>query len=91
MADDVKSLRILKEGVSLKNIFKEEFLEKLDENFGDLEVVPVGVAFILKRDEITDDFVNLTNRDDDDIANNIVLIDVGKKPEYMDFINKSLE
>lgn len=91
MVGDEKSLRILKEGVSLKDIFKEEFLKKLDENFGDLDVLPVAVALVLKNDEITDDVINLTYRDDDDINNNILLIDVGKNPEHMEAIKKSLE
>ena len=91
MADDVKCLRILKEGMSLKDIFKEEFLNKLDENFGDLEVFPVGVAFALKNEEITEDMINLTYRDDDDINNNVIVIDIGKNPDNMDLIKKSLE
>lgn len=91
MIDDAKCLRILKEGISLKDIFKEEFLNKLDENFGELEIFPVGVAFALKNGEITEDMVNLTYRDDEDIKNNILLIDVSKNPEYMDSIKKSLE
>lgn len=91
MVEDVKCLRILKEGISLKDIFKEEFLNKLDENFGDLEVFPVGVAFVLKNEEITDDMINLTYRDDDDINNNIIVIDIGKNPEHMEAIQKSLE
>ena len=83
--DDDKCLRIL------KDIFKEEFLNKLNENFDNVEIIPVGVAFILKNDEITEDMINLTYRNDDDINNNIVLIDVNNNPENMDSIKKSLE
>lgn len=91
MVDEVKCLRILKEGISLKDIFKEEFLNKLDENFDGLDIFPVGVAFALKNGEITEDMINLTYRDDDDITNNIIVIDIGKNPENMDLIKKSLE
>ena len=41
MAEYVKCLRILKEGVSLKDIFKEEFLNKLDENFDNVDIFPL--------------------------------------------------
>ena len=91
MEEDVKCLRILKEGISLKDILKEEFLNKLEANFEDLEVVPVGVAFALKNGEITEDMNNLTYRDDADITNNVIVIDIGKNPENMDLIKKSLE
>ena len=50
MTEEVKCLRILKEGISLKDIFKEEFLNKLDENFDNVEIFPVGVAFVLKNE-----------------------------------------
>ncbi len=90
MADDVKSLRILKEGVSLKDIFKEEFLDKLNENLGDNEVIPIGAAFILKNGEVTEDMFNLAYRSDDDIDANIILIDVNNNPDNMDIIQKSL-
>lgn len=91
MADEVKCLRILKEGISLKDIFNEEFLNKLDENFDNVEIFPVGVAFVLKNEEITEDMINLTYRNDDDINNNIILIDVNNNPDNMDPIKKSLE
>ena len=91
MAEDVKLLRILKEGVSLKDIFKEEFLNKLDENFDNVDIFPVGVAFILKNEEITEDMINLTYRNDEDINNNIILIDVNNNPKNMEPIKKSFE
>lgn len=91
MAEDVKCLRILKEGISLKDIFKDEFLNKLNDNFEDLDVFPVGVAFVLKNGEITEDMFNLTYRNDEDINNNILLIDVNNNPDNMDYIKKSLE
>ena len=84
-------MRILKEGISLKDMFKEEFLNKLDENFDNVEIFPVGVAFILKNEEITEDMINLTYRNDDDINNNIILIDVNNNPDNMNPIKKSLE
>lgn len=91
MSDGVKCLRILKEDISLKDIFKEEFLNKLNENFEDNEIFPVGVAFILKNGEITEDMINLTYRNDEDISNNTIIIDVNNNPENIDLIKKSLE
>lgn len=91
MVDEVKCLRILKEGISLKDVLKEEFLNKLEANFEDLDVVPIGVAFALKNEEITEDMINLTYRDDEDINDNILVIDIGKNPEHMEAIKKSLE
>lgn len=90
MADDVKCLRILKENTSLNEIFNEKFLNKLEENFETLDIFPVGVAFILKNDEITEDMINLTYRNDEDIKNNVIVIDVNNNPDYLDAIKKSL-
>lgn len=91
MSEDVKCLRVLKEGVSLKDVFNEKFLNKLEKNFGELDIIPVGVAFALKDGEITKDMINLTYRDDGDIMDNILVIDIGKDPENIDLIIKSLE
>ena len=91
MADEVKSLRILKEGVSLKDIFNEEFLNKLNENSGDIEVIPVGAAFILKDGEITKDMFNLAYRNDEEISNDIVLIEVNDDPQNLEIIKNSLK
>ena len=90
MENDEKCLRILKKGVSLKDIFKDEFINKLNDNFENSEVVPVGVAFVLKNNEITEDMINLTYRNDEDINNEIVLIDVNNNPDNMNAIKKSL-
>ena len=90
MVEDVKCLRILKEGVSLKDIFKEEFLDKLNENFDDNEVIPIGAAFILRNGEVTEDMFNLAYRNDDDIDDNIILIDVNNNPGNMEIIQKLL-
>ncbi|MBE6508248.1 MAG: hypothetical protein E7Z77_02415 [Methanobrevibacter sp.] len=90
MADDVKCLRILKEGVYLEDIFKEEFLNKLNENFGDKKIIPVGAAFILKSGEVTEDIFNLAYRNDNEIDNNIVLIEVNDNPENLEIIKNSL-
>lgn len=91
MAEDVKSLRILKEDVSLKDIFKEEFLEKLNENFGDIDIFPVGVAFAVQKEDITDDIIQLNYRNDDEIKNNIVMIDIQNNPEYIKKIINSFK
>ena len=90
MNGEAKCLRILKEGVSLNDIFKEEFLIKLNENLEDNEVIPIGAAFILKNDDVTEDMFNLTYRNDDDLEDNIVLIDVKNNPSNMDIIQKLL-
>ena len=90
MADDVKCLRILKEGVSLEDIFKEEFLNKLNENSGDKEIIPVGAAFILKSGEITEDILNLGYRNDNEINTNIVFIEVNDDPKNLEIIKNSL-
>lgn len=90
MTDDVKCLRILKDGISLKDIFKDEFLNKLEENFKDYDVFPVGIAFVLKNGEITEDMINLSYRHDEDINSNTVLIDVNNNPDNMNAIKKSL-
>lgn len=91
MSEDIKCLRILKENISLKDIFKEEFLNKLNKNFEDNEILPVGIAFILKNEEITEDMINLTYRNDEDISNNTIIIDVNNNPENINRISKSLE
>lgn len=91
MTEDMKCLRILKEGVSLSDVFKEDFLDNLDENFGDFDVFPVGIAFAVQKEDITEDMINLTYRDDNDIQDNIIVIDVGKNPEHMDKILNSFK
>ena len=91
MAEDVKCLRILKEGISLKDIFKEEFLNKLNDNFEELDIFPVGVAFAVEKDDIDVDMINLAFRSDEDIKNNLVIIDVQKNPENMEKIIKVFE
>ncbi len=83
MVKDAKCLRILKEGISLKDIFEEEFLDKLNENFEDLDVFPVGVAFAVQKEDITADMIQLSYRNDDEIENNLVMIDVQKDYENM--------
>ncbi|MBE6505310.1 MAG: hypothetical protein E7Z73_06170 [Methanobrevibacter millerae] len=91
MVGDVKCLRILKEGISLKDIFKDEFLNKLNDNFEDLDIFPVGVAFAVEKDDIDVDMINLAFRSDEDIKNNLVIIDVQKNPENMEKIIKVFE
>lgn len=91
MVEDVKCLRILKEGISLKDIFKEEFLNKLNDNFEELDIFPVGVAFAVEKDDIDVDMINLAFRSDEDIKNNLVIIDVQKNPENMEKIIKVFE
>lgn len=89
MSEDVKCLRILKGGVSLKDIFKEEFLDKLNENFGELDVFPVGVAFAVQNEDITEDMIQLNYRNEDEINNNIVLIDAKNNHENINKIINS--
>lgn len=48
MVDDIKCLRSLQDNVSLKDIFKEDFLKKIEENFKEYDVLPIGLAFAKK-------------------------------------------
>lgn len=91
MVEETKCLRILKEGISLKDIFREDFLNKLDENFEDLDIFPVGIAFTVEKDDIDVDLINLVVRNDDDIKNNLVMIDVQKNPKNLEKIIKVFE
>lgn len=91
MVDEAKCLRILQGGMSLKDMFNEEFLNKLNDSFGDLDIFPVGVAFAVEKDDIDVDLINLAFRNDDDIKNNLVLIDVQKNPDNMEKIRKVFE
>jgi len=91
MQEDVKYLRVLQEDVSIKDIIKEDFLVKLEKNFEDINIFPVGIAFALEKENIDVDMINLAYRNDDDIKNNIVLIDVQKDPKNMEKIRKVFE
>ena len=91
MVEETKCLRILKEGISLKDIFREDFLNKLDENFEDLDIFPVGIVFTVEKDDIDVDLINLVVRNDDDIKNNLVMIDVQKNPKNLEKIIKVFE
>lgn len=91
MVDEAKCLRILQGDMSLKDMFNEEFLNKLNDSFGDLDIFPVGVAFAVEKDDIDVDLINLAFRNDDDIKNNLVLIDVQKNPDNMEKIRKVFE
>jgi hypothetical protein len=91
MQNDLKSLRVLQEEISIKDILKEDFLVKLEKNFDEIDIFPVGIAFALKKDDVAVDMINLTYRDDDDLENNVVLIDVQKDPTNMDNIRKVFE
>lgn len=75
MTEDVMCLRILKKDISINDIFKEEFLDNLKENFKDSDIFPVGVAFAIQKEDITEDIVQLSYRNDDEIKNDIVMID----------------
>lgn len=91
MADDIKCLKILKDETSLKDIFKEEFLNKLSENFGELDVFPVGIALAVQKEDITEDIIQLTHRNDDEIKKDIVLIDIQNDYNHMSKIINSLK
>lgn len=60
MVEEVKCLKILKEELSLNDIFKEEFLNKLDENFEGLDVFPIGIALAIQKEDITEDFIQVS-------------------------------
>lgn len=86
-----RSLKVIQEDISLKDIFNQEFLDKLKINFEDVDIIPIAVAFALKKDEITQDLINLSYRDDEDIENNTIIIDVQKNPDNLDSIIKTFE
>ena len=91
MINDARSLRVLQDEVSLKEVFNPVFLKKLEENFENLEVIPIGVSFVLREDEINKDIINLSYRNDEEIKSNTVLIDVQNNPETLETIKKILE
>ena len=91
MTDDIKCLRILLDNFSLKDIFKEDFLKKIEENFKEYDVLPIGLAFALKNGEITEDMISISYRNDDEIKDNIALVDVQTNPENLAIIKKVLE
>lgn len=91
MAEETKCLKILKDGVSLKSIFKEEFLNKLDENFEGLDVFPVGIALAIQKEDITEDIIQLTHRNDDEIKKDLVLVDIQNDYNYMSKIINTLK
>ena len=75
----------------LKKFLTLFFLKKLEENFENLEVILIGVAFVLKEDEINKDIINLSYRNDEEIKSNTVLIDVQNNHETLETIKKILE
>ena len=91
MTDDIKYLRVLKEGLSLKEIFSEEFLNKLKDNFEDFEILPVGVAFAIQKDNVTEDMIQLNYRTDDEMDNNIIMIDAQNNHENITRILNSFK
>lgn len=91
MTKNARSLRVLQEEISLKEVFNADFLKKLEENFENLEVIPINVAFVLKDGEINKDILTLSYRNDEEIKSNTVLIDVQNNPETLDIIRKTLE
>lgn len=91
MKKDARSLRVLQEEISLKEVFNVDFLKKLEENFENLEVIPINAAFVLKEGEINKDILTLSYRNDEEIKSNTVLIDVQNNPETLDIIRKTLE
>jgi hypothetical protein len=91
MTKNARSLRVLQEGISLKEVFNADFLKKLEENFENLEVIPINATFVLKDGEINKDILTLSYRNDEEIKSNTVLIDVQNNPETLDIIRKTLE
>jgi hypothetical protein len=91
MTNDTMSLRVLQNDVSLKEVFNPDFLKKLEENFDNLEIIPIGIAFVLKDGEINADMINISYRNDEEIDSNTVLIDVQTDPKNMDIIRKTFE
>lgn len=91
MTNDTMSLRVLQKDVSLKEVFNQDFLKKLEESFDNLEIIPVGIAFVLKDSGINEDMINISYRNDEEIKSNTVLIDVQTNPKNMDIIRKAFD
>lgn len=90
MADDIrenKNVEIKKialKGVALKDLFKEDFLEKLESNFNNFSII--NLALIVD-DNKPSNLISIGHVSSEDSENNIVTIDV-KNEEYL---NKVLE
>ncbi|WP_304103910.1 hypothetical protein [Methanobrevibacter ruminantium] len=89
MADE-KYLRAVKEGVTIKDYFNPEFLANLESAFEGFEIIPVGLAFALEKDDTPKDTINMLHRNDDDVNNNRIMIDLND-PENMEIILKLLD
>ncbi|MCI6931362.1 MAG: hypothetical protein MR750_08945 [Methanobrevibacter boviskoreani] len=85
-----KVLRILQEDVDLKKLFNQEFLDKLNSNFKDLNISPVVIGFSVEKDDIENDNVTVGYRNDDDLSNNTVVISVSNNPDNIDKMSDSL-
>ena len=56
-----------------------------------MDVFPVGIAFAIQKEDITEDIIQLTHRDDDEIKNDIVLIDIQNDYNHMSKIINTLK
>lgn len=84
-------LRAVHEGVNIKKFFNPEFLEALKNNFGeDYKIIPFGLAFTIEKEDVTKDTVNLVHKNDENIENNILMVDLHSS-ENMDKILKTLD
>ena len=86
---DEKYLRAVKEGVAIRDYFNPEFISNLESAFEDYKIIPVGLAFALEKDDASKDTINMLHRNDDDVNNNRIIIDLND-PENMEIVLKLL-
>lgn len=86
---DEKYLRAVKDGVTVKDFFNPDFINKLESTFEGFNIIPVGLAFALEKDNVTQDTINLLHRTDDDVSNKRIIIDLND-PDNMEIILKLL-
>lgn len=87
---DEKYLRAVKDGVTVKDYFNPDFINKLESAFEDFNIIPVGLAFALEKDNVTQDTINMLHRTDDDVSNKRIIIDLND-PDNMEIILKLLD
>lgn len=86
---DEKYLRAVKDGVTVKDFFNPDFINKLESTFEGFNIIPVGLAFALEKDNVTQDTINMLHRTDDDVSNKRIIIDLND-PDNMEIILKLL-
>lgn len=91
MADNIKCFKILQDNVALEKISNEDFLKKIKENFKEYDVYPIALAFVLKKEELTEEVISISCRDDEALKNNTAIIEIQNNPDNMKIIKKILD